>query len=134
MNGFSRRTTSAYQTRTPIFWWIRKWTSVRFILRELTSVFVAIYAFMLLFFVRALYVGPEQYADFIVWLKSLFSIALSIISFLFVLFHAITWFNLAPKALIIRVGKWKVPDLMIVASNFLGWALVSSVVVWIILG
>jgi fumarate reductase subunit C len=122
-----------YRARVPIFWWVHKWTYARFILRELTSVFVALYALVLLFHIRALAQGPEAYASFVVWLKTPGALAMHVIAFVFVVFHSITWFNLAPKALVLHLGKKRVPDAAIAALNYVAWGVVSVVIAWILL-
>lgn len=120
-----------YKPRTPIFWWTSKWSNVKFITRELTSVFVAGYAVVLLFQVRALFRGPEVYTDYLELLRTPVSIALHAIGLLFVLFHSVTWFNLAPKAMVVRLGKKTVPGILIAASNYGAWLVVSAVIAWI---
>lgn len=117
----------------PIFWWVYKWVHAKFILRELTSVAVALYALVLLFQIRAIAQGPEAYANFLTWLRTPLSIILHAMAFLFVLFHCITWFNLAPRALVVRMGKKRVPDAVIAASNYVAWVVVSAAIAWIIL-
>jgi fumarate reductase subunit C len=122
-----------YRKRIPIFWWTHKWVHTKFILRELTSLFVAFYALVLLFQIRALAQGPEVYTNFLDRLKTPVSIALHCIAFLFVLFHSITWFNLAPKALVLRLGKTRIPGKVIAALNYIAWIVFSSAIVWILL-
>jgi len=120
-----------YKPRTPIFWWTSKWSNVKFITRELTSVFVAGYAVILLFQVRALLHGPEAYINFLAWLRTPFSIAFHAIALLFVIFHSVTWFNLAPKALVVRLGKKTVPGFLIAGSNYAAWLAASALIVWV---
>lgn len=122
-----------HRIRIPIFWWIHKWAHVRFILRELTSVFVALYALVLLFHVRAIMQGPEAYANFLTWLKTPGSIGLHTVALVFVIFHSVTWFNLAPKALVVRVGNTRIADVVIVLLNYAGWGIFSAVIAWILL-
>ncbi len=122
-----------YRVRMPIFWWVHKWVHAKFILRELTSVAVAFYAMVLLFQIRAVAQGPEAYASFLAWHKTPVAIVLHAIAFLLVIFHSVTWFNLAPKALVVRLGKKRLPDFVIAASNYAAWAVFSAAVVWIIL-
>ncbi|MBI4548828.1 MAG: fumarate reductase subunit C [Ignavibacteriae bacterium] len=122
-----------YQTRVPIFWWVHKWAHLRFITRELTSVFVAIYAFVLLFQLWALNQGAETYALFLAWLRTPISIGLHMVALLFVIFHSITWFNLAPKALVLRLGTKRVPDAVLIVLNYLAWGVLSVVIAWIML-
>ena len=56
------------------------------------------------------------------------------ISLFFVLFHTITWFNLTPRAMALRLRGKKLPDVMIIAPNYIGWLIVSGVIAWIIIG
>ena len=122
-----------YRVRMPIFWWVHKWVHMKFILRELTSVAVAFYAVVLLLQIHALAQGPEAYVNFLAWHKTPIAIILHAIAFLFVLFHSVTWFNLSPRALVIRIGKKRIPDAMIVASNYAAWLVFSAAIVWMML-
>jgi fumarate reductase subunit C len=122
-----------YRVRIPIFWWIHKWAYLKFILRELTSLSVASYVLVLLFQIRALAAGEGAYKEFSAWLASPLSIVLHSIALLFVLFHTITWFNLAPKAMVIRMGKTRIAGPIIAVMNYIAWGVVSVVVGWIVL-
>ena len=117
----------------PIFWWVRKWTHIHFITRELTSVFVAFYAIELLFLLRTLTRGQEAYDAFLAWLQTPLALGLNTIAFLMIVFHSITWFNLAPKALVIRVGELRIPPVAIAGMNYAGWAVFSAALAWLIL-
>lgn len=122
-----------YHKRVPIFWWVHKWVHMRFILRELTSVCVAFYCIVLLIHVRSLALGPEAYAAFQAWLASPLAVALHAVAFVMVLFHSVTWFNLAPKAMVVRVGERRLPGWLIAGANFGAWGVVSVVLAWILL-
>lgn len=122
-----------YRARMPIFWWVRKWTHIRFITRELTSVFVAFYAIELLFLLRTLTLGQEAYDAFLAWLQTPLALGLNTIALLMILYHSITWFNLAPKALVIRVGEVRIPPVAIAGLNYAGWVVVSAALSWFIL-
>ncbi|MDR8391293.1 hypothetical protein NC796_09105 [Aliifodinibius sp. S!AR15-10] len=117
----------------PIFWWIRKVSYVRFITRELTSLGVLAYALILLALLRSLYRGPEAYEAFLGWLASPACIVLHIVLLGIVLFHSITWFNLAPSALVLKIGKFRIPDRVIITGNIVVWAILSLAIAWIIL-
>ena len=122
-----------YFKRMPIFWWIKKWSHTRFILRELTSFGVAFYAIIIILYVQAINQGPESYANFQSWLQSPIAIILHSIAFILVLYHSITWFNLAPKAMVIKLGKHKVPDYIISGLNYAAWIFFSIIITWLIL-
>ncbi len=123
-----------YIKRVPIFWWARKWSYARFILRELSSVSVAAYAVVLILLVRAVGAGPAEYRAFMEVFQTPLSIGLSVVAFAFAVLHSVTWFNLAPKAMVIRVGKTVVPPAAIAGMNYAAWIVVSAAVAWILLG
>ena len=122
-----------YRRRVSVWWWLQKGSYAVFVLRELTSVFVATFALITLWQVRALLQGPGAYAHFLARLKSPLFLALHGVAFLFVLFHAVTWFNLAPKAMVVRLGGQRVPDWLIVGLNYGAWLCLSGAVAFVLL-
>lgn len=122
-----------YRRHVSVWWWLENWSYAKFVLRELTSLFVTFFALIYLWQLRALIAGPEAYAEFLDRMKTPLFLILHVITFLFVLFHAITWFNLAPKAMAVRMGGKRVPDLVISGTNYLIWLIASVVIAWIIL-
>ena len=122
-----------YRTRVSTYWWLRKWYYLKFVLRELSSIFIAYFVVITLLQLHRLSLGPETYARFEERMKNPLMIALNAISFLFVLFHTITWFNLAPRAMVVRLGGKRVPDTLIAGSNYVLWLVISAGVAWFIL-
>ena len=122
-----------YRPRVSAYWWLWQWGYLKFILRELSSIFVAYFVVLLLLMLRALSQGPEGYAAFQSWLRTPGIVALNVVSLAFVLFHTITWFNLAPRALVVRLGGTRLPDPLIAGSNYVAWLVVSVAVAWLIL-
>jgi fumarate reductase subunit C len=122
------------RTRMSTYWWLQRWSYLWFILRELSSLFVGWFAVYLLLLVRAVSLGESRYRDFMEWSAGPAVLALNLVSLLFIVYHAITWFNLAPKAMVLRVGGRRVPDVLIIGSNYLAWVLASALVVWVLLG
>jgi len=133
MPGYTEFHPRWYRPRVSVYWWLGEWRYLRFILRELSSVFVAAFVIVTLLELRALRNGPEAYARFLHRLETPTAILLSAISFFFVLFHTITWFNLAPSAMAIRFRGKRLPDFVIAAPNYVLWLLVSVVVAWLVL-
>jgi len=123
-----------YRTRVSTYWWLDRTPYVKFILRELSSIFVAFFVVITLLQIRALGQGPQAYPAFQQRLQAPIMIVLNIISLLFVLFHTITWFNLTPKAIVLRVRGRRLPDLLIAAPNYVAWLVVSGVIAWIVTG
>jgi fumarate reductase subunit C len=122
-----------YSRRVSTYWWLWQSAYLKFILRELSCLPVAYFAVLILLALRALTQGQEAYAAFQAWLQTPLAIVLNVISFFFVLFHAITWFNLAPRAVVVRVHGKRIPDSLIAGSNYVAWLVVSVVVAWLIL-
>ena len=122
-----------YHQRVSTYWWLWHPAYLKFILRELSSVPVAYVVVLILLQLRALHHGPEAYAAFQAWLRTPWAFVLNGVSLCFVLLHTITWFNLAPRALAVRVRGQRMPDTLIVGANYVVWLVVSGVVAWCIL-
>lgn len=122
-----------YFKSMPIFWWTKKWSHVRFILRELTSFGVAFFAIIIILNVYSMSQGPDAYNNFQSWLRTPIAIILHSVAFMLVLYHSVTWFNLAPQAMVIKLGKYKVPGYVISGMNYAAWAVLSAVIIWLIL-
>jgi fumarate reductase subunit C len=122
--------------RPPVsrLWWLRRTSYLLFVLRELSSVFVAWFVVYLLLLVRAVYGGDDSYQQFLDWAASPGVVVLNIVALAFVVLHAVTWFNLAPRALVVRVQGQRVPSWMVAAGHFAAWAVVSVAIAWIALG
>jgi succinate dehydrogenase subunit C len=122
-----------YRRRVSVWWWLQNRSYTGFVLRELTSVFVAFFALVSLWQLRALIQGPDAYAHFLARLKTPLFLALDGVAFVFVVFHAVTWFNLAPTAMVVRLRGQRVPDWIIAGLNYVAWLVVSAAVAWILL-
>jgi fumarate reductase subunit C len=120
--------------RMSTYWWMQRSSYLKFILRELSSVFVAWFVVFLLLLVRAVSQGSFAYQQFLEWAGNPGILLLNVVSFFFVVFHAITWFNLAPQAMVVRVGGTRVPGPLVAASNYLAWVVMTALVAWILLG
>ena len=123
----------SYRSRVSTYWWLARWPYFKFILRESSSVFVAWTVVMTLAGIQALKGGPAEFVEFQDWLRSPFVLALNVISFFFVIFHAVTWFNLAPKAMAVRFRGTRLPDLAVSAPNYLVWLVISGLIAWLLL-
>src|SRR5436309_11677314 len=122
-----------YRRRVSVWWWLQNPTYAAFVLRELTSVFVAAFAVVSLWQLRAVARGPEAYAQFLARLGTPLFVILHGLIFLFVVVHAVTWFNLAPKAMIVRWRGKRLPDWVVVGLNYAAWVCVSGVVAVVLL-
>jgi fumarate reductase subunit C len=117
----------------PILWWLGNASYFAFMLRELSCIFVAWFVVFLLYLVSAVIEGPSGYQEFLNWAASPPILLLNIVGLAFVIYHAVTFFNAAPQALVVRVGGERVPGNLIAGGHYAGWIAVS-VLVFLILG
>ncbi|WP_373496816.1 hypothetical protein [Aquiflexum sp.] len=122
-----------YKRHIHILWWTNRWIHIKFIARELTSICVAAYSLILLFFVKAVLTGPESYEAMMSFLVSPLAIIIHVLLLGGLLFHSITWFNLAPKAMVIKMGDKNIPGILIALANYVGWFVISILLFVLIL-
>jgi fumarate reductase subunit C len=120
------------RTRPSTYWWLKRRAYLSFITRELSSIFVAWFVVYLLLLVRAVSRGADRYQEFLDWSRHPLVVLLNVVTLFFVVFHAITWFNLAPRAMVVHVGRKRVPASLIGGSNYLAWAVVTVLVAWLL--
>ena len=121
-----------YRPRIPIWWWTRKRTYVVFVLRELSSVFIAWFVVYLLLLAYAVGQSEAAYQRFLVWAGAPWVVALNVVGLVFVLLHTVTWFNLTPQAMAVRVMDRTVPSFHIIAGQYTGLVVVSGFVLWLV--
>jgi len=114
----------------PIFWWLKKASYVKFILRELTSLAVVYAAVFLLAQVVIVSRGEDAYREFLATLARPEVVAFHGFVLMGLLFHTVTWLNLAPRALVLRLGGRRVPDRVILLAHYGGWLAVSGLIFW----
>jgi fumarate reductase subunit C len=122
-----------YQRPISTFWWLERRSYLVFVLRELSSVFVAWFVVYLLLLVNATSAGSTQYERFLDWSAHWWMVVINLIALFFVLLHAVTWFGLAPKAIVVRRRGRRVPPSQILVLHYLAWLLLSAFVAWVIL-
>ena len=123
-----------YRPRISTWWWLKSRSHVAFILRELSSIFVAWFVVFLLLLVAAVSRGEAAYWEFLMWAGRPAVLLLNVVSLLFTVFHSITWFNLVPQAMVVRLGGTRVPGLLLAASHYAAWVALSALVAWLVLG
>ncbi len=124
---------STYQRPLALFWWLERRSYLLFVLRELSSVFVAWFVVYLLLLVNAVSDGAASYQSFLDWSGRWWVVAINVIAMLFILLHVITWFALAPRAMVITVRGRHLPPTQVVAAHYLAWLVLSAIVAWLVL-
>ena len=122
-----------YRRRVPVLWWLRKRTYFVFVMRELSSIFIAWLVLYLLLFVRAVGNGEAAYEEFLDDAAAPWLVAINVIAFAFVVLHTVTWFSLTPQAMVVRLRGRQVPGVAIIAAQYAGLAVVSAFVAWLVL-
>jgi len=117
-----------YRSEMKAYWYFDRWPYLKFMLREASSIFVAWFAVVILLQLRAVIYGPTAYEDFQRWMATPAVFIINVICFVFVCFHAITWFMLVPRVMARQVLQRPTPDLMSAAPNFGIWLLASVIV------
>jgi fumarate reductase subunit C len=103
---------------------------MRYMAREVTCIFIGVFTVLLVVGLARLAESRAAYEAFLQSLQSPAAIVLLVLALLFSAYHSITWFNLTPKAMPVQAGERFVPDAVIAGAHYLGWAIVSAVVLF----
>ncbi len=115
-------------------WWLKRKRYVTYMIREFTCVAVGGYSFFLLLLVSRA-TDEAAFADLVTSLSSPLSIVLHLIALLLVIFHAVTFLNVTPKAIVLYLpgSDEKVSPTLIVVALYAAWLAVSVVIAWLAL-
>lgn len=115
----------------PKDWFLRTRAYRLFMLRELTSVCIAGYLVFLLWWLYQLGKGPDGYRELLSVMRHPLSIGLHAVVLIAALWHSITWFNLTPAVMPLRIGEEKLPNAVIsIATGYGPWLVLSGVILW----
>ena len=118
--------------RTMDGWWRRNPFFVRYMVREGSAVFLAIYAVILLVGVLRLSQGAGAYNAWLAALTNPWAIVFHWFALLTVAYHAYTWWKVMPKTMpMLHVAGRRIPESALSAG---GWAatLAASLVVYVL--
>ncbi|MGV0745236.1 fumarate reductase subunit C [Mycolicibacterium sp. XJ870] len=122
---------AGYRAPVPRFWWAKRRSYLLFMLRELSSVFVAWSVVYLAIGVWA--IGSGGYSGFMDFSANPVVVVLNIVTLGFLLLHTITWLGLAPHAMVIHLRGRRVPESAVLAGHYAAWLVVSAIVAWVVL-
>jgi len=130
----------AYRPRVSLLWWVRKPAYLLFVLRELSSLFVAWFVVVTLFFTWSVGRGEEQYERFLDLAANPLIVVVNLVALAFLLLHTVTWFNLTPQAMPLRIPRAvpgglrgrSVPAVAVVAAQWAGFVFVSAFIIWLV--
>ncbi len=109
-------------------WWLKNNFFIHYMLREGTSLFVSTYAVILLVGLLRLSQGAIAFQGWLDALTHPLAILFHLVVLAACLFHAKTWFALAPKAMRVMYGEEPIPDRPIVLAQYIALGVVSLVV------
>jgi fumarate reductase subunit C len=121
-----------YRRPVPTWWWVRKRSYFVFVMRELSSIFVAWLVVYLLMFLYAVGRGATAYEEFLDWASTPWVVALNVVALLFLALHVVTWFILTPQAMLVKLGSRAVPAALVIASQYAALLVVSAMVFWLV--
>ena len=85
-------------------WWTKKRTYFLFVMRELSSIFVAWFAVFLMVMVLPSDVARPPTSAFLDWAASPIVVVVNIVALAFAVLHTMTWFVLTLQAMVVRLG------------------------------
>ena len=115
----------SYQPRQSPPWWMAIPVYRWYMIREGTAVFVALYSCVLLFGLFCLSQGEAAYNDWVLALRSPYFVCFHALALVSALYHAYTWFKLAPKIMVLRVGDWRLGETAMLVGQWVGFILVT---------
>jgi len=118
----------------PVLWWLRSRAYVLFVVREFTSVFIAAYLVIFLIFLQRIAAGPSSHEGYLRWLAQPAVVAFHLVALAAALYHSVTWLQLTPMTVVIRIRGRRVPAATIVAANLVAWVALSILIVWLVVG
>jgi fumarate reductase subunit C len=117
-----------YHRKMPATWWLTNASYFLFMLRELSSVFIALFLVVYLCQIYQLSQGPDAYSAFTQKLSSPGWILFHFVALLFALYHSITWFQSSAVVLPLRIGERSVSRPSVLALHIGAWLIVSVIV------
>ena len=128
MSGTRPDKSKLYYPEMPATWWLKKSSYLLFMLRELSSVFIAIFLVVYLVQIYQLTRGPDAYVAFAQKLSAPGWVIFHILALLFSIFHSITWFQSTAVVMPLRIGARELPRQLMTALNIAALFAVSIVI------
>jgi len=114
-------------------WWLKQPRYVRYMAREMSALFVGIYALILMAGLFALSRGEAAYETFLETAEGLVGLVFAVTAMAFAVYHTFTWFQVTPKAMPLMIAGKRIPGTLIVAAHWLGFVAVSATL-WLVAG
>lgn len=113
----------------PTSWYFRHPRYLRYMSREITSLFVGAYCVLLVCGLGALAGGKESYESFLLALQSPLSVVFHVVALIAAVYHATTWFNATQVAMKIQIGEEFLPGSTITGAHYVVWVVLSVIII-----
>lgn len=111
-------------------WWLRHPRYVRYMMREISALFIGTYALLLIVGLYQLSRSEVAYQAFLAAAEGAVGLTFAVTTLLFAIYHTYTWFQVTPKAMpFIFAGK-RVAGGLIIAAHWFGFV-VASAALWL---
>ena len=117
-----------YRPEMPATWWLKSRRYFLFMVRELSSLFIALFVLVFLYELFLLSKGPEAHGLLQESLRRPSAVGLYGLALLFAVYHTVTWFQAASRIQVVRLGSWTMPRWMVVAGALGAWIAISAAV------
>lgn len=112
------------------FWWLGQGRYTFYMMRELTCVFIGAYVVFVLVGLYRLSQGAAAFEAFLDMAQGPVAIGFHVLALVFTLVHMATWFELAPRAMPVRLGGKTVSATAVVLAHYAVWIGVSALVLF----
>ncbi len=109
-------------------WFLKQPRYIRYMAREVTSLFIGAYTLMLVIAIKRVAEGPDAFQNFLEILYSPLGILFNISTLLAALYHSTSWFNVTPQAMPIQWGEEFVSGRIIVGAHYIIWIAISILI------
>ena len=114
-------------------WWLAQPRYIRYMLREITALFIGIYVLVLIVGLLQLSAGRVAYEEFLASTAGPAGRTFAGLAILFAIYHTYTWFQVTPKAMPLTLAGKRVPGAFIIAAHWFGFFLASAAM-WLLAG
>ncbi|GGA85794.1 fumarate reductase subunit C [Neiella marina] len=118
-----------YVKPMPANWFMANRFHTLYMLREGTSVFVGLYSLIMLWGLAALVKGEAAWNSWLGHMENPIYIGFHLVALVACLYHAITWFSLAPKAMHLQKGDQKISDKPVVVGHYVAFVIATVVII-----
>ena len=117
-----------YYPTMPATWWLRRRSYFLFMVRELSSVFIATFLIVFLVQIYQLSEGQQSYTAFIQRLGSPGWIIFHVVALFFAIYHTFTWFQSSSVVLQLKIGRQEIPRPVVMGIHIGAWIVASAVI------